>query len=294
MTGVSIAHNSPNPAPAGSTFKVTASGSGGTTPYQFKYVVVAGGGRQTIQDWSTNPSFDVQVWSVSTQRYEVWGRSTGFTEDSAQATAAFELITTPAPAGGGITGITSTSLGSPRPAGQPIPFTAFATGGTPPYQFKWLINSTIAQDWTTSPNFTWMSPPPGLHNIVIWGRSAGVTADTPEATATLAPYLILPTTTPYITAIKFGPIVKAPDPAGGTTVTITFSAEGGVPPYQFRIVEGGVFEAKRTLRDWSTDTSLTWTVPASTKVVQLSISGRSAGSTNSAGEMTWGLSFPVP
>jgi hypothetical protein len=294
MASVSITYGAPNPAPTGSTFKVTAAGSGGTTPYQFKYVAVAGGERQTIRDWSGNPSYEVQIWGVSTRRYEVWGRSAGYTEDAAQVTAAFELITTDAPAGGGITGMTSSGLLPPRPAGQPITFTAYAAGGRTPYQFKWLIDSSIAQDWSASPTFTWASPQPGVHNIVIWGRSAGATADTPEATTTLVPYLILPTTAPYMTAIKFGPITKVPDPAGGTTVTITLSGEGGVPPYQFRVVEGGVFDTKRVLRDWSNETSLTWTVPASTTYEQLEVFGRSAGSTNAAGEVSSGLGFPVP
>jgi hypothetical protein len=294
MTSVSITHNTPNPAPAGSTFKVTAAGTGGTTPYQFKYVVVAGGNRTTVQNWSGNPSYEVQAWGISAQRYEVWGRSAGFTDDSAQVTAAFDLTTTPAPSGSGIIGITSSGLLPPRPAGQPVTFTAYATGGKTPYQFKWFIDSSIAQDWSASPSFTWTSPQPGLYNIVIWGRSAGATADTPEATMTLVPYRILPTTTPYMTAIKFGPITKVADPAGGTRVTITLSGEGGVPPYQFRVVEGGVFDTKRVLRDWSNETSLTWTAPASTKYVELEVFGRSAGSTNSAGEIGSGLSFPVP
>lgn len=294
MAGVSITYDSPSPAPTGSTFKVTAVGSGGTAPYQFKYVVVAGGERQTTRDWSGNPSYEVQIWGVTTLRYEVWGRSAGYTDDAAQAAAPFEFITTEAPAGGGITGMTSSALLPPRPAGQPITFTAYAEGGRKPYQFKWLLDSSIAQDWSASPTFTWTSPQPGLHNIVIWGRSAGAAADIPEATTRVVPYQILPTTTPYMTAIKFGPITKVADSTGGTKVTITFSGEGGIPPYQFRVVEGGVFDTKRVLRDWSNDTSLTWTVPASTKYEQLEVFGRSAGSTNPAGELSWGLGFPVP
>lgn len=294
MASVSITYDSPNRAPTASTFKVTAVGSGGTTPYQFKYVLVSDGARQMIRDWSANPSYQVQIWGVSTQRYEVWGRSAGYAEDVAQVTAAFEFITTEAPAGGGITGMTSSGLLPPRPAGQPITFTAYADGGRKPYQFKWLIDSSVAQDWSPSSTFTWTSPQPGVHDIVIWGRSAGATADTPEATTRLVPYQILPTTAPYMTAIRFGPITKVADPAGGTKVTITFSGEGGVPPYQFRVVEGGVFDAKRVLRDWSNDTSLMWTVPASTSYEQLEVSGRSAGSTNAAGEVSSGLGFPVP
>jgi len=294
MAGVSVTFNSPNPAPIGTIFKVTAVGSGGTPPYEFKYVSLFGGQRQTSRDWSSNPSYEVQMFSATTVKYEVWGRSAGFVDDAAQATAAFEFVATPAPAGGGITGMTSSGLLPPRPAGQPITFTGYAEGGTKPYQFKWLIDSSVAQDWSTSSTFTWASPQPGLHNIVIWGRSAGATADTPESTTTLVPYLILSTTTPYMTAIRFGPITKVPNPGGGTQVTITVNGEGGVPPYQFRVVEGGVFDAKRVLRDWSSDTSLTWTVPASTTFEQLEVFGRSAGSVNPQGEVSSGLAFPVP
>jgi hypothetical protein len=290
---VSITYSSPNPAPTGSTFRVTATGTGGMRPYQFKYVLAGGNERPTVRDWSTDPSYAVQIWGVSTWRMEVWGRGAGYTGDAVECKAPFAFVTTEAPADGGITGMTSSGLLPPRPAGQPITFTAHAEGGRKPYQFKWFIDSSIAQDWSTSATFTWASPTPGIHNIVIWGRSAGATADSPEATTKLVPYEILPTTTPYMTAINYGPIIKAPDPAGGTRVTITFSGEGGVPPYQFRVVEGAPFETERLLRDWSNETSLTWTVPG-TKYEQLTVSGRSAGSTNSAGEISYGLGFPVP
>src|SRR2546426_8602620 len=47
----------------------------------------------------------------------------------------------------------------PQVAGPPITFTASATGGTPPYQFKWWVYDgtmwMVAQDWSASPTFAW-------------------------------------------------------------------------------------------------------------------------------------------
>jgi hypothetical protein len=82
-----------------------------------------------------------------------------------------------------VTGLTSNKM-SPQPAGTSILFTAIASGGTSPYQFKWWIEnggtSTIGQQWSTSSTFTWTPTTPGAsYAIRVWARNSGSTADAP-------------------------------------------------------------------------------------------------------------------
>lgn len=39
--------------------------------------------------------------------------------------------------------------------GEQMTFTAEATGGTPPIEFRWKANGTIVRGWSTVPTFTW-------------------------------------------------------------------------------------------------------------------------------------------
>ncbi|HLG53808.1 MAG TPA: putative Ig domain-containing protein [Vicinamibacterales bacterium] len=75
---------------------------------------------------------------------------------------------------------------APQPAGTTIIFTATATGGTAPYQYKWtLYNGTtwnMVQNWTTSPSYTWTpTTANSTYRIAVWMRSAGNTVNAPEA-----------------------------------------------------------------------------------------------------------------
>jgi glucose/arabinose dehydrogenase len=88
-----------------------------------------------------------------------------------------------------ITALTA-NKSAPQAPGTAITFTATATGGTAPYQYKWWVyNGTwqIAQTWSASNTFAWT---PGTANsgylVGVWVKSAGNPADTLEATASLA------------------------------------------------------------------------------------------------------------
>src|ERR1051325_6541854 len=56
------------------------------------------------------------------------------------------------------TGLTADRV-APQAVGTPVTFTAAATGGTTPYQYRWwLYDGTswqMLRDWTTSASFTW-------------------------------------------------------------------------------------------------------------------------------------------
>jgi len=184
MTGVTIEYITPDTAVAGSVFRVVALGSGGTKPYQFKFIWKVDGGPHVIRDWSVDPTYSVQMFSDTTSEYEVWGRSWSFDADAPQASANFKLTATPAPPDGPITGITvSSNVLSPQSVGTTIVFTAHPFAGVKPYQVKWLVNGATVQDWTTNLNWTWVPQSSSLYTIEVWGRSAGATADVSQASS---------------------------------------------------------------------------------------------------------------
>jgi hypothetical protein len=74
------------------------------------------------------------------------------------------------------------SAPSPQRLGTTIRFTAAATGGVAPYQYKWWVfdgsSWGVARNWSTSRTFSWKPTRPGNGYMVgVWIRSAGSTID---------------------------------------------------------------------------------------------------------------------
>lgn len=77
---------------------------------------------------------------------------------------------------------------SPQPPNTTITFSATASGGIAPYQYKWWIitgnTQTIGSGWSTSSSFAW-TPTVANSNytIRVWARNALSTADAPDSSA---------------------------------------------------------------------------------------------------------------
>jgi hypothetical protein len=116
---------------------------------------------------------------LALRAYNTGGATSGYSN---------EVATTPNPPLT-VTGISSNRL-SPQPIGTSIIFSAIASGGTPPYQFKWWIDnggsSTVGQQWSTSSTFTWTPTLAGSgYSIRVWARNAGSTADAADNPAAI-------------------------------------------------------------------------------------------------------------
>jgi hypothetical protein len=295
MTGIEITNLTPNPSVAGILSRVSASGTGGTPPYQFKYIVRGDSGAAlTVRDWSADPVFSIQITSAGSFPYEAWGRSAGFTEDAPQASTKFTLTATAPPPGGTITGISlSVDAGSPRPVGQAVTFTAHPIGGIRPYQVKWRVNGQVTQDWTPSLSWAWVPATPGVYELDVWARSAGATADAPEATQRGAPFTIVAATGPWMTNIRFGELTRTRQGAAAIA-TLRFSGEGGTPPYQFQVKVRTDTGPYQLLRDWDSATEVTWTIMTIGSQQEFLVAGRSAGSVSSTPEIQRAYIFSIP
>jgi hypothetical protein len=75
----------------------------------------------------------------------------------------------------------------PQTPDTTITFTAAATAGKAPYQFKWWLNTDggptwmLLQDWSTSSTFAWTpTVANAAYKLSTWVRSSGNPADTYE------------------------------------------------------------------------------------------------------------------
>src|SRR4051794_3449760 len=138
-----------------------------------------------------------------------------------------EVATTPIVPPLSVTNVVA-NLPSPQAPGTTITFSATATGGTAPYQYKWWVSngttSTLGRDWSTSNTFAWTpSAPSPTYTITVWARNASSTADTfdnPSAKLSLSF---------AISAAAAAPVLSSLSPSlaiVGAPVTITGSNFG--------------------------------------------------------------------
>jgi N-acetylmuramoyl-L-alanine amidase len=193
MTSAWLTASAPSPQLAGSSVTFAANGSGGATPYAFKWWVQRDGGAWALlRDWSTNTTFTWTPKDYGTYVIGVWGRSAGATADLPQVIGTMNFVisdtsaasATPPPS----SPMTSATLTSDRPAvmvGTTAMLAVKGTGGTTPYSFKWWAQRdggawTLLRDWSTSTSLAWSPAAPGTYVIGVWARSAGATADVPQ------------------------------------------------------------------------------------------------------------------
>jgi cell wall-associated protease len=183
----SLDSDKPSPQPLGTTIVFTANASGGSAPLQFKWWVFNGTIWSVGQNWSASNTFN---WTQTTQGDYIvafWARSNGNNIDAPEnnlvMTKSF-TITAPPP-------LSINSLAadksSPQPLGTPVLFTATASGGVAPLQFKWWVFNgavwSVGRDWSTSNTFNWVPGTGGNYTIGVWARSNGNSADAAENNA---------------------------------------------------------------------------------------------------------------
>ncbi len=108
--------------------------------------------------------------------------------------------TTPSPPALILTGL-SANLVSPQFVGAPIIFSAAATGGVSPLQFKWWVYDgfvwRVEKNWDTSNTFVFNPTTHATYAIGLWARSSGNSSDSPENDAVLTQaFTIMPLSCP--------------------------------------------------------------------------------------------------
>jgi hypothetical protein len=162
---------------------ITATATGGVAPYQFKWWVWNGTTWTIARDWAAGNTLAWTPSAPGDYELQAWVRNSGVPADTSwQAWGRLTYTVT----GSGLTlsSVTANRTGV-RPVGRFITFTATATGGVAPYQFKWWVWNgttwTIARDWAAGNTFTWTPRAPGDYQIQVWVRSTGTSGEPPEA-----------------------------------------------------------------------------------------------------------------
>jgi len=307
LTVTSLTANLAAPQPPGSANTFTAVAAGGTAPYQFKWLVWDGATWAVLRDWSSSTTL---AWGPSVPnpnyRVGVWVRSAGETADQPSGAPANNgsARSIAFPIQGPILTVTSltANLGAPQPPGSSMNFTATASGGAAPYQFKWWLWNgatwTVLGDWSTSNTFAWTSGSPNPnYRVGVWVRSVGETADQPSGapansgSARSIPFAIQVRLT-SLTANLSAPQLP------GSAITFSVAANGSIP-YQFKwwLWDGATWTV---LRDWSSSTTLAWGPSLPNPNYRVGAWVRSAGETadqpsgfpaNSGSSMS--IAFPI-
>ncbi len=155
----------------------------------------------------------------------VWARSAGVTVDAAQASAQMAyVVNTPPPAPVTSAALTS-NVASPQNAGTAITFTAASAGGVAPHQYKFLVQpgggaAQVVAELEHRDDLHLDAGDGGQLHVIVWARSAGVTADAAQASAQMAYVINTPPPAP-VTSVALTPNQASPQ---GTGTPITFSA----------------------------------------------------------------------
>ena len=131
--------------------------------------------------------------------------------------------------------------------------------------------------------------------MVVWARSAGVTADAAQASAQMAYVVNTPPPAP-VTSATLTSTAASPQNSG-TPITFMANSSGGVAPheYKFLLSQGG--GAAQEVRTWSTATTYTWTPPTAgtyTMVVWARSAGVTVDAAQASAQMAYVINTPPP
>ncbi len=258
----SVTATQASPVVAGTALTLTATATGGTAPYQFKWWVWNGSAWTVAREWGTGNTLTWTPPAPGNYEVHAWVRNNGVTADTWQAWGRLTYTVTAAPTASlpTMSSVTATQA-SPQVAGTPLTLTATATGGTAPYQFKWWVWNgsawTVAREWGTGNTLTWTPTVPGAYEVHAWVRNNGVTADTWQAWGRLA-YTVTATPAPTMASVTANRTGIRPV---GRSVTLTATATGGTAPYQFKwwVWNGSAWSVAQ---EWAPGNTLRWTPTA--------------------------------
>jgi subtilisin family serine protease len=274
VMGLTLTPNAASPRGLGTTVTWTALADGGQAPHEFRFFVFDGTAWSVGQDWSTQNTFAWTPGSASdSYRVLVHVRS-AWNQQSTEMSVSEAYAIKPA-----VTSVTLTpNLVAPQVPGTTVTWTASATGGQAPYQYRFLVWGgsawTEMRPWGASNVFTWtpaVATPE--YKVAVLVRSAW---NTGAADITLAQPFAIRT----FASVTLNSNVTGAQ-ALGTTVFFNAVAAGGQAPYQYQwaLWDGSSWTI---LRGWHTANTLNWTPNAANSNYRILVQARSAWNTGTA------------
>ena len=238
-TTVSLAPDAAAPQEPGTLIRWSATATGGTAPYEYKWAGYASGTWSVLRDWSASQTFDWQPTTAAPDaRMAVWVRTAPSTTSSgdisinsiaAVAEYPFAILDatpgSPAPSSPVSSVTLTTNLAAPQPAASTIVWTATPAGGSGALVYKWFLSNdgaswTTVGTWTSSNQFTWTPTAANAnYRVSAWVKHASNPKDDREASSE-RPFAITEaasTATP-VASVALTTNLPAPQPAGSTIV----------------------------------------------------------------------------
>jgi hypothetical protein len=187
ITLVSLNADQVAPRPLGTSITWTAAATGGTGALHYKWWLHDGSKWSVLQDWTSSAIYRWQPTQANlAYRVAVWIRNATSTADAYDNPASNGSVAFPITAATSAQQLLLTSLtadrAAPQTVGTTVTFTATATGGSAPYQYKWWLYDgarwTVLRDWSTSNTYAWkpMTANPA-YRVGVWIRNATSSAD---------------------------------------------------------------------------------------------------------------------
>lgn len=283
VTSIALSANKTAPQAVNTTVTFTATPSGGQAPYQYRWAVW-NGTAWTVSAWGSGNTYAWTPTSVGTgYKVEVRVRS-AWDIGAPELTKSMDF-----PIMASVISSVSVSAdkAAPQLPGTTVTFSASATGGTAPYQYRWAVWDGAVWSvtaWSTSNQYVWTPATANTsYKVEARARSAGSTAG-PEATHSVD----------YPINAKIASVAvtsdKAPPQGLGTTVTFTATPTGGVAPYQYRFAvwNGSTW----SVTAWSTSNQYAWTPGSANSGYKVEARARSSWNTG-APEATQSMDFAI-
>ena len=250
----SLTPNVTSPVTVGTPITWTAIASGGTPPLQYQFLRFTDGvGWTMAQSYSSNNSY---IWfpPAGTHALQVWVRNSGSSAsyDAWLGTGTFTVLAPTAR----VTSFNS-DVAFPAPVNMPIMFTAAATAGAAPVEYKfWRYTAaggwTLARDYTSSNVYTWY-PPEGSNAVQVWVRAVGSTVSYQDLSS-IGPFdVVVPPT--RLTAITS----NVAFPAAPTTTIRWTAIASGAGPFEYKFFRYNQSSGWVVLRDWNQSNQASWT-----------------------------------
>jgi probable HAF family extracellular repeat protein len=268
-----------SPTFSGTPVTFTAAASGGSSQYQYKYLLrVPGGTLVTVRDYDTAATWDWTTTGLAAGTYQVvvHARNVGSTKSyETYKSINYVLVLTPA------SSVTlSPSVLSPISLGTPVTFTAAASGGSGSYQYKYLLRApggtlVTVRDYASTATWKWTTTglATGAYQVVVHARNAGSTKSY-ETYKSITYALANPAS-----AVTLTPGVASPVSVG-TPVTFTAVASGGSGSYQYKYLLRAPGGTLVTIRDYASTATWKWTTTGlAAGAYQVVVHARNAGST---------------
>ena len=205
---------------SGQTQTLTASASGGTTPYSYQWYT--GSGCTTIISGATSSTYGASPTSTTTYSVKVTDSAS---VPASTCSAVATLTVNPA--------LNTPTISPSNPSidnGQSITLTASVTGGTTPYSYQWYTGSGCTTIISGATSSTYGASPTSTTTYsvkVTDSATTPVSSCSTSSTVTVNPVLTTPSISPSSATLD-----------SGQTQTLTASASGGTTPYSYQWYTG--------------------------------------------------------